>query len=316
MASNQGVEAVFVGAATFDAIALVPRFPGPDQRVVADEVSYAGGGPAATSAVAAARLGVRSAFVGTVGDDANGRAVLDGLEAEGVDVSGVTVAPGVATAASVVIVDRQRGSRAICNRPAPRIDISRGSEAIANTPVVHVDHAGWASVHEARLIRDGQLLSVDAGNPIPNFDARSVGLYAPTVEALARLHGQGRTVEELLSIALAQGCDVVVATDGSRGSYALTSDGRSASAPAHSVDVTSTLGAGDVFHGALVAAVVRGLPLGDQLAFANVTAALSCRGLDGRSRIPHLPEVLDVLKAHTEHPTDDARTPTTARPSS
>ncbi len=295
MASTQAVEAVFVGVATLDAIALVPSFPGPDQRVVADEVSYAGGGPAATSAVTAARLGVRSAFVGTVGDDANGRAVLDGLAAEGVDVSGVTVAPGVATAASVVVVDRQRGSRAICNRPAPRIDISAGTELIATAPVVHADHAGWQPVHESRLLRDGQVLSVDAGNDIPGFDARGVGLYVPTVEALERLHGE-RPVDELLALALEQGCDVVVATDGARGSHALAADGRRAYAAAHAVDVLSTLGAGDVFHGALVAAVVRGLPLPEQLAFANVTAALSCRGLDGRSRIPQLPEVLQALE--------------------
>ena len=295
MASTQAVEAVFVGVATLDAIALVPSFPGPDQRVVADEVSYAGGGPAATSAVTAARLGVRSAFVGTVGDDANGRAVLDGLAAEGVDVSGVTVAPGVATAASVVVVDRQRGSRAICNRPAPRIDISAGVELIAAAPVVHADHAGWQPVHESGLLREGQLLSVDAGNDIPGFDARGVGLYVPTVEALERLHGE-RPVDDLLALALEQGCDVVVATDGARGSHALAADGRRAYAAAHAVDVLSTLGAGDVFHGALVAAVVRGLPLPEQLAFANVTAALSCRGLDGRSRIPQLPEVLQVLE--------------------
>ena len=293
MAGTQALEAVFVGVATLDAIALVPSFPEPDQRVVADEVSYAGGGPAATSAVTAARLGVRSAFVGTVGDDANGRAVLDGLAAEGVDVSGVTVTPGVATAASVVVVDRRRGSRAICNRPAPQIDVSRGVHLIAAAPVVHVDHAGWQPVHDARLLREGQVLSVDAGNDIPGFDARGVGLYVPTVEALQRLHGE-RPVDELLALALEQGCDVVVATDGARGSYALAADGRRAHAAAHTVDVLSTLGAGDVFHGALVAAVARGLPLAEQLAFANVTAALSCRGLDGRSRIPDLAEVLEA----------------------
>ena len=46
-----------------------------------------------------------------------------------------------------------------------------------------------------------------------------------------------------------------------------------------------------MFHGALVAAVVLGLALQEQLAFANAVAALSCRGLDGRSRIPTLTEV-------------------------
>jgi sugar/nucleoside kinase (ribokinase family) len=56
------------------------------------------------------------------------------------------------------------------------------------------------------------------------------------------------------------------------------------SAPAFPVDVVSTLGAGDVFHGALLAQLVRDVPLPDAL--ANACAALSCRALDGRSAIP------------------------------
>ena len=94
------------------------------------------------------------------------------------------------------------------------------------------------------------------------------------------------------------GCDVVVATDGARGSSALTATGETAYAPAHTGTILSTLGAGDVFHGALVAAVVKGLALDQQLAFANVTAALSCRGLDGRSRIPSLAEVEAAMPAN------------------
>ena len=73
---------------------------------------------------------------------------------------------------------------------------------------------------------------------------------------------------------------------------------RRPTAPAHTSPILSTLGAGDVFHGALVAAVVKGLTLDQQLAFANVTAALSCRGLDGRSRIPSLAEVEAAMPAN------------------
>ena len=57
------------------------------------------------------------------------------------------------------------------------------------------------------------------------------------------------------------------------------------------VEAVSTLGAGDVFHGALLAALVRGASLQDALAMANRVAALSCRGLDGRSAIPTLQEL-------------------------
>ena len=57
----------FIGAATLDALALVEQYPGPDERVVASDLRFAGGGPAATAAVAAARLGHEVAFIGAVG---------------------------------------------------------------------------------------------------------------------------------------------------------------------------------------------------------------------------------------------------------
>jgi sugar/nucleoside kinase (ribokinase family) len=61
------------------------------------------------------------------------------------------------------------------------------------------------------------------------------------------------------------------------------------------VTVQSTLGAGDVFHGALLAAFVRGHGLHDALVFASAAAALSCRGLDGRSAIPSPAELERAL---------------------
>jgi sugar/nucleoside kinase (ribokinase family) len=64
-------------------------------------------------------------------------------------------------------------------------------------------------------------------------------------------------------------------------------------------DVLSTLGAGDVFHGALLAAVVRGLALPACLSYANVVAALSCHGLDGRTAIPTHAEAAKHVSALT-----------------
>jgi sugar/nucleoside kinase (ribokinase family) len=58
----------------------------------------------------------------------------------------------------------------------------------------------------------------------------------------------------------------------------------------------STLGAGDVFHGALLAYLVRGASLDDALRAANTAASLSCRALDGRSAIPTLHELQRELE--------------------
>ena len=291
---------VFAGAATMDSIVLVHGYPGPDERVVADDLVFAGGGPAATAAVAAARLGIDAAFVGTVGDDEDGRRILDGLAAEGVDTSGVTRVVGARSAASVIVVDALAGTRAISARPGPPVDLSGGADLLRRAEWVHTDHVGWAGV--ARLLdlatSARPRVSVDAGNPIPSFTPAGVDLYVPTVEALRRTHGD-RSPQELLEAALRDGARRVVATDGSRGSLAADATGERAHAPGVPVDVVSTLGAGDVFHGALVAAHVRELPLADALEYANHVAALSCLGLDGRSAIPTHDDVAARLRART-----------------
>lgn len=300
-----GPRLVFVGAATLDTIALVDRFPEPDERQVAEDLVTAGGGPAATAAVAARRLGETVGLVAAVGHDRDGDRVLDDLAAEGVDVTTAVRVPDTRTAASVVLVDRTLGSRAICNRPGPGLRIGAGSPAeqlIAEAEWVHVDHVGWAAVGPllARLGTRRPRLSVDGGNPIRGFSAAGVDLYAPTLDALARRYGHDDPdarldPDALLDAALREGATWVVATLGAGGALAASADGDRVAVPGYRVDVVSTLGAGDVFHGALVAAAAREQPFDTRITYATIAAALSCRGLDGRSAIPTHEEVVNLL---------------------
>jgi sulfofructose kinase len=300
MTSTDG-RVVFVGVASLDAIALVGQFPEPDQRIVADEVRFAGGGPAATAAVAAARLGVAASFVGAVGRDADGERIVAELAAEGVDVGGVVYADEQPSGASVVVVDHSRGTRAICNRPAPDLELEVGvaGDVVRNADWVHVDQAGWAPVR--RLLADAPAgsqprISVDAGNPIPGLEPRGIDLLVPTYAALRALYADAEGDDPLAS-ALKDGARTVVATCGADGAVAMSDDGRRAQVPGYATQMVSTLGAGDVFHGALLAAIVRGYDLAQQLAYANTAAALSCRGLDGRSAIPSHRDVTEFLSA-------------------
>lgn len=289
-------QVVFLGVATHDTIALVDHYPDADERVVVQAPEGAGGGPAATAAVACARLGVPAAMVGSVGSDAEGATILAGLAAEGVDVSGMTTVPG-RSGASVVIVDAARATRAICNRPAGVPVLSdAGAHLVTTAGWLHVDQLGWQALAPWRdRLAPTVRLSVDAGNPIEGFTPAGVALYVPTIAALRARYGD-LPPEALLRAARAEGAEVVVATDGSRGSYGLGPDGVVVHVPAATgFPIRSTLGAGDVFHGALVAAVVRGLGLRDALDYANHVAALSCGALDGRSGIPTHEAVLAAL---------------------
>lgn len=270
---------VCVGLATLDTIFAVPRHPDPDDRVVATELAVAGGGPAATAAVALARLGTEVAFVGLVGDDAAGRAIRDGLEAEGVDVSELAVDAEARSPQSSILVGAE--GRAIVHFPGTLPPLVPGARALAlmrEAAWVHVDHAGYAAVpHDVRL-------SIDGGNPIPGLDLAGVALYGPTEAALERDFGSAEA-------ALAAGAELVVVTRGAQGCAAHSAEGVLEAPGVQLADAVSTLGAGDVFHGALLHRLGSGAPLPDALAFANTCAALSCRALDGRSAIPTPEEV-------------------------
>jgi sugar/nucleoside kinase (ribokinase family) len=261
---------VCVGAATLDTILAVPRHPAADDRVIASGVAHGGGGPAATAAVALARLGVPAFLVGAVGDDDAGAAIRAGLEREDVDVSGLAVVAGARSYQSTILVAGE--TRAIVSLAGPEVVLDGCAEELCRGAAwVHVDQSGYGAVQ--RLAGDVRL-SVDAGNPIPDLDLERVDLYGPT-EAT----DDGRRAK------------LTVVTRGERGCTAYL-DGRQIDTPAFFTDeVVSTLGAGDVFHGALLACLVRGLELEAALVRASACAGMSCRALDGRSAIPSWDEL-------------------------
>lgn len=288
---------VCVGLATLDAVAVVGRRPEPDQRVVADQLVYSGGGPAATAAVAAVRLGTPVTFVGAVGDDGEGHRVVDDLDAEGVDTAGVRIEPGRVTGASVVVCERDTAARTIYNRPTAELRLDdAATELVRAADFVHVDHVGWPAVAVALRglgAADRPRVSVDHGSPVHGERPSLVDLYVPTVQRLRTDHGR-HPVRELLAACPAPR---VVATLGAGGAVGRDETGTYHEVPGVDVEVVGTLGAGDVFHGALAAAVSGGRALSEAMAFANVAAALSCRAADGRSAIPRYADVTRFLEA-------------------
>jgi sulfofructose kinase len=233
---------VCVGAAARDTIYRVSAFPEPDGRVVATDRVVAGGGTAATAAVAIAKLGVPARFVGVVDEE------LPGVETVRI--------PGRMIESTILVHGSERAI--VTEEPEA---FTCPPDALEDAEWVHVDHVGYGA------IQGDVRLSVDGGNAIPNLDMARVELYAPNRD-------DGRRAR------------ITVITRGADGCTAYVDDER-LDVPGYPVgDVVSTLGAGDVFHGALLAALVRGLDLADALAKANAAAALSCRALDGRSAIP------------------------------
>ena len=285
-------EIICIGAAKFDAVAAVEDFPREDERILADALQDAIGGPAVTAAVAIARLGVPVAFCGVIGRDSAGDRIMERLEQERVGTRWVTRSGEVRTARSMNIVARRNATRTIITVPAPPPDPALVASLTA--PWMHFDDVGYAGCGPARTrARNGVKLSIDGGNHIRDLDLQGIDLYAPTIVRLAAEHSPG-SPRQLLQSAVARGAREVVATDGANGSYVL-SDDKFDCIPAFKTEIVSTLGAGDVFHGGLLAGLCLGRNLTEATAWGNACAALSCRALYGMTMAPTRAEVEALL---------------------
>jgi sugar/nucleoside kinase (ribokinase family) len=305
-----------VGVITLDVISIVDAFPQQEGRMEAEDVLVTGGGPASNAAAALAKQGVPTAVVGRVGDDEAGEQAVALLNHAGVITTGVIVDPSVRTQTSCIIVDRSANTRSIITtRSNPLETLSTPARnLVASSRWVHVDHLGYRVVTDlpSGNTQQSPLISVDSGNaPIPGFDPSRVDLYVPTAKTMLDWSGTD-DLDAAARRALVRGAHAVVATDGANGCsawwdgqgarYAGESRAGSTQAPAFAQpdEIVSTLGAGDVFHGGLLSALVHGSTWSEALLRANITAGLSCRGRDGRESVPDWDQV-GALAAATAH---------------
>lgn len=288
------VEIICVGAAKLDLNALVDRFPHDDERMLAQSLTTGVGGPSITAAFAIARLGVPVGFCGVLGRDPAGDHIMNLLEQEGVSTRWVTRSNEVETCRSMNVISGSSGTRAIITVQAPAPDISRVPQLKAQW--IHFDDVGFSTSAAVRKSGvNGARLSIDGGNPIRDLVLDGIDLYAPTVARLAAEAGALLAPRDLMQKAAARGARDVVATDGSKGSYVLSGESFEC-VPAFDVPVVSTLGAGDVFHGSILAALCLGKDLVEATRWGNACAALSCRALDGVTGVPRRPELEAFMK--------------------
>ena len=261
-----------VGVATVDNIVLVDKYPAANQRVVALDSTRAVGGPATTAAVTLARLGIEVSLSCVIGDDEEGRFIFETLKNEGIDTSHVVVDANVRTARGTIVVSKSEQSRAIMVMPHDQIP--KKPLDTSKYQWIHVDQAGMRALKTWGISRGGSAkLSIDIGYATEGLNPGDYDLYAPS---------ENITTDTTSAV---KDKNIVVISQGEKGS--LYCDGLSSgSVPAINAEILSTLGAGDVFHGALVAAQVWNKEISEAVLIANTVAGLSCRGLDGQSGIP------------------------------
>jgi len=290
------------GSSAFDVLMSVDRPPRSDERVSAHAVTSGGGGPASTAATAMARLGFKVGLITAVGEDVFGTLMLEEFARFGVDTSGTQRVAGSSTISSVLI-ERETAKRSmtVYGGCVNRIDIGAIDVGrIRNAKVVHLDGNNPAlAIHIARAAKSfGIPVSLDGGNMSAEAIAEvlpHIDIYIPDEQSMHKQLGEDVSVDDACRLYRERGPGLVCITRAESGSIAY--DGKEFRAqPAYrGAPVADTTGAGDNFHGAFLAAWLDGLDIDATLKFANVYAALCCRGIGGRTSSPDREETLAHL---------------------
>ena len=292
-----------LGLASRDTLWRVEALPTEPVKVRASDVLEIGGGMAATAAVTVARLRGRAAYWGRIGRDAVGETILDELAAEGVDTAEVRRFDGCRSTVAAVLVDRA-GERLGCSfiaaatpddadwLPLDRIALFDAVLADTRWPpgaaavLAAARRRGIPGVLDADISDAETLASLAA-------EASHTVFSAP---ALRRFSGCDDLAEALRRCSRARPAGAVFGvTDGERGSLWLIGD-RAQRIPAPSIHAVDTLGAGDVFHGALALALAEGQTLEQAACFAGAAAALKCKTFGGRRGTPRREQVDALLQ--------------------
>ncbi|MGJ8721762.1 MAG: ribokinase [Salinibacterium amurskyense] len=296
---------VVVGSANIDQVFRVDRIPSPGETVLSRSLNTALGGKGQNQAVAAARAGVATTFVGAVGDDGFGEMVRSGLAADSIDVTHLKTT-GKPTGTALIAVDNTGENTIIV-------------EAGANTDVADLTAADSAAISAASALvmqLEIPLATVISAAKIARAVGTKVILNAAPIQALpaellenldilivneheaAELAKDNGLSDELDGIGerLLGLVSTVIVTLGSKGAALHRVGSEPVIIPAHRVTAVDATGAGDTFCGAFAAGVVEGMMLDDALRFAGAAASISVENHGAVPSIPHREAIETRLK--------------------
>lgn len=294
-------DAVGVGLNATDTMLLVGHFPQYGGKAPFKQEILSPGGQVASAIVTCQKLGLKTKYIGSVGDDERGRIQMESLTESGVDIEHVQIRKNCSNQSAYIIIDQRTGERTIFwHRPdCLRIDPAQiAPEQIACARLLHIDgHDTPAVAHAARIARESGIpVTVDVDTIYHGFDRvlPYVDYLIASTEFPVQWTNNQDPFEALRLIQKEYGMRVAAMTLGAYGALAL-SEGRFHYSPAFVVNCADTTGAGDVFHGAFCYALIKEFPIGRALDFSNAMAGLNCQALGARGGIRSAAEAEELM---------------------
>ena len=279
---------------------------------ILESVGISSGGGAMTSAIAASRVGCKTALVGRVCRDDFSSYLLRVLNEAGVDSSQVSQGDELMSLTFALV--RTDGNRHFLGRPGTNnvnltldtfdLDIVRRAKIVSYGSyfvLPGLDGPGIRKIFtEAKAA--GALTVADVANDTFHQgqetvlqDLPLIDYFIPSYVEAEYLTGE-TDVEKMATVLLERGANNVLIKIGEEGCYVANQDGRWV-VPAFQVKACDTTGAGDNFVGGFMAGIAQGLPLLEAVRFGNAVAAISVTGMGAISALKDKKQVMALLKS-------------------
>lgn len=295
------VDLVAVGLNATDTLLCLPEFPSRGSKVEYTSASVLPGGQAATTAVACQSWGLRTRYVGKLGDDDAARMHRREFARTGVDARLIEV-KGAASPQSLILADAGGERTVLCRRDERLLlqphEIERDWVVQARALLVDgyetaaaTQAARWAREAAIPVIADLDEIYDGVGELLRNVNYPIVSRDFPV-----RLTGESNLARALQVLCESYGCKLAAATLGNEGVAAWDGE-RLLHRPAYCVDVVDTTGAGDIFHAGFIYGLLQGWPLERQLDFACAAAALNCTCQGARGGIRGVETIEQLMRS-------------------
>ncbi|SHI87332.1 ribokinase [Tangfeifania diversioriginum] len=297
---------VVVGSSNTDMVVKVPYIPASGETILGTDFMTIPGGKGANQAVAAARAGTDVTFIACVSDDSFGKQAIENYRNEGIDTSCIKIQPGIHSGIALINV-AEGGENSISVAPGANSylfpediygfeDVFEGAKMVLaqlEVPLETVEAAAEVA-HEKGI---PFILNPAPGAAIPESLLSKVTIISPNETEAAIITSRNEFSEKDVPIMAEEifekGGTTVLLTLGGKGVYLKTFDFEGI-IPGYKVKAVDTTAAGDVFNGALAAALAGEMDLKEAVDFAQRAAAISVTRMGAQPSAPTLEEIQHV----------------------
>ncbi len=295
---------IVIGSSNTDMVIRSQKMPRPGETVLGGDFMMNQGGKGANQAVAVAKLGGNTMFIGKIGNDIFGKQTVEMLGKLGIDTTHVTISDRPSGVALINVDASGENSIAVAsgaNADLTPADIDAAENDIANaaliimqleSPLETVEYAAKvAKKHGVTVILNP---APAPAQPLSASLLENVDIIIPNKTEAEIISGIEISDEESEQRAInaihAMGIKTVIFTLGSKGAL-LCEDGTSQLIPTFKVKAIDTTAAGDTFCGAFCVAISEGRPIRDAILFANRAGSISVTRMGAQQSIPTRDEI-------------------------